>query len=375
VSAGVTSSTIPITVIRFGPEVEELVLSVLRSGMIAQGPLVKRLEAEFAALTGVDHAIAVNNGTTALIAALAVLDLQPGDEVITSPFTFVATLNAILEAGATARFGDIAADDFNLDPESIASVAGPRTKVLLPVHLYGQCADMDRLAPMADTAGWSLVEDAAQSHGATQNGRVAGSWGTGCFSLYATKNLTCAEGGLITTNDARVADRLRVLRNQGMRERYQYEMAGNNYRLTDLQAAVCVPQLAGYRQQVEARQRNAATLTKGLAAVPGLRTPTAIDGRSHVWHQYTVLVTEEARLARDELATSLTAAGIGCGVYYPRPVYDYDCYRNNPQVVVPKAPVATFVGSHCLSLPVHAYLTESDLDRIVSTIGDLLGDS
>jgi perosamine synthetase len=374
VSTGVTQPTIPVTVIRFGPEVEELVLSVLRSGMVAQGPLVKRLEEEFAVLTGVDHVVAVNNGTTALIAALAVLDLEPGDEVITSPFTFVATLNAILEAGATARFGDISAEDFNLDPASVGDVIGPRTKVLLPVHLYGQCADMDRLAPMAESAGWSLVEDAAQSHGATQGGRVAGSWGTGCFSLYATKNLTSAEGGLISTNDAQVADRLRVLRNQGMRERYQYEMAGNNFRLTDLQAAVCLPQLSGYGRQVEVRQHNAAVLTEGLSGVPGLSAPTAMQGRSHVWHQYTVLVSDEARLTRDELAAGLTAAGIGCGVYYPRPVYDYDCYRNDPRVVVPSAPVATYVGSHCLSLPVHSYLSDSDLDRIVSTVSDLLGD-
>jgi perosamine synthetase len=374
VSTGVTHPNIPVTVIRFGPEVEELVLSVLRSGMVAQGPLVKQLEDQFAALTGVKHAVAVNNGTTALIAALAVLDLQPGDEVITSPFTFVATLNAILEAGATARFGDISTDDFNLDSGTVAGVSGPRTKVLLPVHLYGQCADMEQLAPMAATAGWSLVEDAAQSHGATQNGRVAGSWGTGCFSLYATKNLTSAEGGLITTDDDRIADRLRVLRNQGMRERYQYEMAGNNFRLTDLQAAVCLPQLPGYQQQVETRQRNAAALSKGLANVPGLLTPSSIDGRGHVWHQYTVLITEQARLTRDGFAQGLTAAGIGCGVYYPRPVYEYDCYRDHPQVVIPDAPVAAFVGSHCLSLPVHAYLSDSDLDRIVSTIVALLGD-
>ena len=364
---------IPITTVRFGPEVEDLVLSVLRSGMIAQGPLVKRLEDEFGVLTGVEHVVAVNNGTTALIAALDVLDLQPGDEVITSPFTFVATLNAILQAGATARFGDISLDDFNLDSETIAAVAGPRTKVLLPVHLYGQCADMDSLAPTAVAAGWELVEDAAQSHGATQRGRVAGSWGIGCFSLYATKNLTSAEGGLITTNDAQIADRLRVLRNQGMRDRYQYEMAGNNYRLTDLQAAVCLPQLPGYEQQVQARQHNAAALTKGLSGVLGLSTPQAMEGRSHVWHQYTVLVNDDARLNRDALASGLSSAGIGCGVYYPRPVYDYDCYRDNPQVVVPMAPVATFVGDHCLSLPVHAYLTDSDLDRIVSTISDLLG--
>jgi perosamine synthetase len=237
---------IPISTVRLGAEVEELVLGVLRSGMIAQGPLVKRLEEEFAELTGVDHVVAVNNGTTALIAALDVLDLQPGDDVITSPFTFVATLNAIIESGATARFADIDAADFNIDPSAVAAAVGPRTKVVLPVHLYGQCADMARLAGIASAAGLSVVEDAAQAHGARIGDKAAGSWGIGCFSLYATKNLTTAEGGLISTNNAALADRLRVLRNQGMRQRYVYEMAGNNYRLTDLQAALCLPQLADY---------------------------------------------------------------------------------------------------------------------------------
>lgn len=336
--------------------------------------MVKRLEEEFGALVGVENVVAVNNGTTALIAALEVLDLEPGDEVITSPFTFVATLNAILSAGATARFGDISLDDFNLDPDSVSEVAGSKTKVLLPVHLYGQCADMSRLVPLAEAHDWHIVEDAAQSHGATLDGRAAGSWGIGCFSLYATKNLTSAEGGLISTNDRVLADRLRVLRNQGMRQRYEYEVAGNNYRLTDLQAAVCVPQLRTYESQVAARQRNAAILNDGLGEVSGLRTPATLLGRHHVWHQYTVVVNDEARLDRDALAAALTAEGIGCGVYYPRPVYDYDCYKNHPQVVVPEAPIAADVARRCLSLPVHAQLSESDLDRIVSTVRKLLGD-
>jgi dTDP-4-amino-4,6-dideoxygalactose transaminase len=364
--------SIPITSIHLGPEVEQLVLEVLRSGMIAQGPMVKRLEDEFGALTGVDHVVAVNNGTTALIAALDVLDLEPGDEVVTSPFTFVATLNAILSAGAIARFGDISADDFNLDPTTVADVASPRTKVLLPVHLFGQCADMTQLAALAEAENWRLVEDAAQSHGATQHGRTAGTWGIGCFSLYATKNLTSAEGGLITTSDPTIADRLRVLRNQGMRQRYQYEIAGNNYRLTDLQAAVCLPQLSTYDAQVAARQRNAAALSRGLADLPGLKTPAALENRRHVWHQYTVIVSEAARLDRDALADLLIAEGVGCGVYYPRPVYDYDCYRDHPRVVIPDTPVAVDVTKRCLSLPVHAQLSESDLDRIVSTVRRLL---
>lgn len=349
-------------------------LGVLRSGIIAQGPLVKRLEDEFADLIGVDHVVAVNNGTTALIAALRVMDLEPGDEVITSPFTFVATLNAIIESGATARFADIAAADFNVNPANVGAVINERTKVLMPVHLYGQCADMDGLVQIANDAGIAVVEDAAQAHGARLGDRAAGSWGVGCFSLYATKNLTSGEGGLISTNDALVADRLRVLRNQGMRQRYVYEMAGNNYRLTDLQAAVCLPQLTDYQQQVAARQMNARRLNDGLRALPGLRVPEILPGRHHVWHQYTVLVGDDVRLSRDALLAALIKAGIGCGVYYPRTVFDYDCYRDHPQVVVADVPVATDVASRCLSLPVHPHLSECDLDRIVTTLTSLLGD-
>jgi dTDP-4-amino-4,6-dideoxygalactose transaminase len=368
-------SPIPISTVRLGPEVEDLVLGVLRSGVIAQGPMVKRLEDEFAALIGVEHVVAVNNGTTALIAALDVLDLQPGDEVVTSPFTFVATLNAILAAGATARFADISADDFNLDPAAAEAALSARSRVLLPVHLYGQCANMGALQPLADGAGLVMVEDAAQSHGARVGDRAAGTWGIGCFSLYATKNLTSGEGGLISTNDAAIADRLRVLRNQGMRQRYQYEMAGNNFRLTDLQAAVCVAQLGSYGDMVAARQRNAAALNAGLAGVEGLRTPAALPDRHHVWHQYTVLIDGSGRRSRDEMHDELTAAGIGCGVYYPRPVYDYDCYRNHPLVRIPEAPVATTVAQQCLSLPVHPHLTDGDLDRIIASVRSLLGAS
>lgn len=364
---------IPITTVRLGEAVEALVLSVLRSGMIAQGPLVKRLEDEFAELIGVDHVVAVNNGTTALTAALAVLDLKPGDEVITSPFTFVATLNAIIESGATARFADIRADDFNIDPDAVATLINERTKVLLPVHLYGQCADMGGLAAAAATAGIAIVEDAAQAHGARIGDRSAGTWGIGCFSLYATKNLTTAEGGLISTNDAGLADRLRVLRNQGMRERYVYEMAGNNYRLTDLQAAVCLPQLADYAEQVAVRHDNARRLSDGLRELAGVRVPVTMAGRHHVWHQYTILLGDEARLDRDGLAAALTREGIGCGIYYPRAVFDYDCYREHRQVVVADAPVTVDVARRCLSLPVHQHLGEGDVDRIVTTMTTLLG--
>jgi perosamine synthetase len=231
---------------------------------------------------------------------------------------------------------------------------------------------MERISEIASEGGLHLIEDAAQAHLARINDRAAGTWGIGCFSLYATKNVTSGEGGLISTDDDAIADRLRVLRNQGMRQRYQYEMAGNNFRLTDLQAAVCVPQLRTYEANVAARQRNAAALSEGLSGVPGISTPAALPGRHHVWHQYTVLVDDGARLTRDELIDELGAAGIGCGIYYPKLVFDYECYRGHPQVVADSFPVATNVVRRCLSLPVHQYLTTAEIDRIVTTVSALM---
>ena len=362
---------ISITEVRFDAEVERQVLEVIRSGVVAQGPVVKRLEDEFASMIGAEHCVAVNNGTTALIAALRVLDLQPGDEVLTSPFTFVATLNAILDAGATAKFVDINPKDFNLDPGHLDAAINERTKVLMPVHLYGQCADMEPIVAAANRHGLDLVEDAAQAHGAGYFGRQAGTFGIGCFSLYATKNLTAGEGGFVTTDDPVVADRLRVLRNQGMRARYEYEMAGNNFRMTDLNAALCLPQLSGYREMVNQRRNNAAQLQAGLGDLDGLVLPQEQVGRDHVWHQFTVLVDDDAPVDRDTLAEALTRAGIGTGIYYPRLVFDYDCYRNDPRVVATDVPVAERTTQRCLSLPVHQHLSQADVDRIVSTIREV----
>lgn len=363
---------IPITDVRFGEEEEALVLEVLRSGLIAQGPKVAQLEAEFAERYGAAHAIAVNNGTTALIAALEVLDLKPGDEVVTTPFTFVATLNAILQAGATAVFADTRADDFTIDPEAVRAQIGDRTRVIAPVHLYGQMADMDPIQQIATEHGLRILEDSAQAQGATYGGRFAGTYGIGTFSFYATKNMTTGEGGMITTDDDRLADRLRLLRNQGMRARYQYEMAGNNYRLTDLQAALALPQMARYDDTVARRRRNAARLSDALSSVPGIVVPREIEGRGHVWHQYTIRVTEESGVTRDELSQKLGENGIGNGIYYPKLVFDYDAYRSNPQVRISDVPVAQSLAQQSLSLPVHAALSESDLDRVAEVVAQIV---
>lgn len=349
-----------------------MVLQVLRSGMIAQGPRVAELEARFAALTGTRHAVAVNNGTTALIAALQVLDLKPGDEVLTSPFTFVATLNAILEAGAVATFADISTDDFAIDPVSVGERITDRTKVLMPVHLYGQAADMTKLAPLASYRGLAMVEDSAQSHGASINGQSVGTFGMGTFSFYATKNITTGEGGMITTDDDALADRLRVLRNQGMRQRYVYEMAGNNYRMTDLQAALALPQLDRYDSLVALRQANAATLIDGLSGITGLELPSQLTGRRHVWHQFTVRVTADAAVDRDEFSAKLLQAGVGNGIYYPKLVFDYDCYRSHPLVRIEEVPVAARVATEVVSLPVHPKLTAAELTTIIDSVRTIL---
>lgn len=362
---------IPISTVRLGDDVADRVLEVIRSGILAQGPVVAEFEREFAQLCDVEHAVAVNNGTTALVASLQVLDLEEGEEVVTTPFTFAATLNAILESGATVRFADIRIEDYCIDPQSISNRLTDRTRVLMPVHLYGQAADMAPIAATTEARGLSIVEDAAQAHGAKYQGVPVGGYGLACFSFYATKNLTTGEGGIITTNDAALADRLRILRNQGMKARYEYVMAGHNYRLTDLQAAVVLPQLASYSEQLAMRRRNAAGLIERLTDVEGLVLPQQMPGREHVWHQFTVLLPE--KVDRMAFVDRLASAGVGAGIYYPRLVHDYDVYRNHPRVIIEETPQAALAASRCVSLPVHPGVSEDDLDVISAAVREAIG--
>ena len=355
-----------------GEAEERLVLDVLRSGHLVQGPMVDRLEEAFAALCSVRHAVAVSSGTAALVAALEALGVGDGEEVVTTPFTFAATLNAILEVGATARFADIDADDFTLDPGELERQMSDRTGAVMPVHMYGQPAAMDEISALAERHRAALVEDAAQAHGASFQGRPVGSFGVGCFSFYATKNVATGEGGIITTDDAEIADRLRVLRDQGMRAKYEYEIPGHNYRLTDIQAALALPQLERLGELNARRARNAAVLSDGLLGAPGLVTPVVKSGRTHVFHQYTVRVTPEAKVDRDELATRLRGLEIGTGIYYPTVVYDAECFRQHPRVIVEPMPVAEQTAREVLSLPVHPWLTDADLDRVVASIRQAL---
>ena len=229
---------IPIAKPDLGPEEIEAVTEVLRSGMIAQGKVVAEFEERFAAYCGVKHAIAFGNGTLAEMSIFAGLGLGPGDEAITVSHTFAATANSILYTGATPVFVDIEPDTYLIDAKLIERAITPRTRAIVPVHLFGLVADMDMICAIADRHGLAVVEDACQAHGATYRGRRAGSFGHGAFSFYATKNMTTGEGGMVTTNDDRLADWLRLYRNQGMRTRYAFEILGYNFRMTDLNAAI-----------------------------------------------------------------------------------------------------------------------------------------
>ncbi len=365
--AGRPPRRIALAQVQTGAAERDAVLAVLESGNLAGGAKVAEFERAFADAHGVQHAIAVSNGTVALVAALRAHGIGQGDEVITSPLTFVATLNAILEVGATARFADVG-DDLNLDPASARALVSKRTAALMPVHLYGLPAPMGELARLADQHGLTVIADAAQAHGARLDGESVCACGTAAFSFYATKNITCGEGGLVSTDDGQIAARLRLLRNHGMRSRYDYEMPGYNYRLTDLQAAIAAVQVTRLPSVTERRAANAARLCAGLADLDGLMLPAVPAGRSSAWHQFTVRLAAGARLNRDELARRLDQAGIDARPYYPRMVHDYACYSSHPRVIRDHTPRAAAAARQVLSLPVHPALTEPDLDRIIGAV-------
>jgi dTDP-4-amino-4,6-dideoxygalactose transaminase len=332
--------------------------------------MVARLEELGAAMAGTRHAVAVGNGTDALELAFEVCDLEPGDEVIAPAFTFAATANAVLRAGATVLFADIA-EDFTLDVDAAAAAAGERTRAVCPVHLYGLPARLGDILELAGERGLAVIEDAAQSHGAGYGNRPVGSFGIGCFSLYATKNVTAGEGGLITTDDDALADRLRALRNQGMTGRYQYVAVGRNSRMTDLQAAIVIPQLARLSEISATRRANAEQLSAGLADVDGVVLPAERPGTSHVWHQYTVLVPDG--VDRDAVVAEMAGRQVHCGVYYPAALNDLTVNRGHPRVVAGETPVARAAARRCISLPVHHGLRPADVDRVVEAFRSALG--
>jgi dTDP-4-amino-4,6-dideoxygalactose transaminase len=356
---------IPIAKPLIGEEEKRAVLEVLDSGILAQGPRVKAFEAAFAEYCGVKQAIATTSGTTALHVALLAHGLGPGDEVITSPFTFIASANAVLYTGARPVFVDIDPATFNLDPALVEAAITPHTKALLPIHLFGLSCDMTALLDIAARRNLAIIEDACQSHGASDNGRKVGSFGIGTFSLYPTKNMTSAEGGLITTNDDALADSCRVLRQHGMRQRYYHDELGFNFRMTDVHAAIGLEQLKKLERFNQARRANAAYLSAHLR---GVVTPVTPPRREHVFHQYTIRVPDGRREA---LRTYLQAHGVGCEVYYPVPVHQQRLYVEELGYHL-SLPEAERAAAEVLSLPVHPALSPADLETIVKTVNEFM---
>ena len=351
------SDFIPIASPELGRGEEEAVVRVLRSGMLAQGSEVAALEEEFAQAAGVDHAVAVANGTAALQVALQIAGIRAGDQVLVPSFTFAATANAVLAVGAEPVFVDID-EDYLIDLTDAAAKVTERTRAIMPVHLYGLMVDMAELQKLAESHELAIIEDAAQAHLATRDGKAAGATGIGAFSLYATKNMTTGEGGMVTTNDPDVAEAARLFRNHGMPVRYEHVEWGLNLRMTDLQAAIGRVQLDKLEAATKTRIRQAADLGAGLAHV--FRKPHVPDGARHVFHQFTVAVQPETR---DRFVAGFREAGIGVDIYYPTPLHRqpaFAAFRREDD-----CPRSERAAREVISLPVHPRVGESGIARIV----------
>ncbi|WP_135807139.1 DegT/DnrJ/EryC1/StrS family aminotransferase [Halorussus marinus] len=363
-------SEIPIADPALGDREIAEVVDVLESGHLADGPQVRKFEAEFAEFSGADRGVATANGTTALHAALEALGVGDGDVVVTSPFSFVASANAIRLAGAEPRFADVDPETFTLDPTAVEETLRREDDVaaILAVHLYGLAAEMDRLGELADRHDVALVEDAAQAHGAQFRGRKVGSFGdAACFSFYPTKNMTTGEGGMITTDRDDVADRAESYVNHGRPPEggYDHVRVGHNFRLTSMAAAIGRVQLERLPEYNDARRANAAALNEALADADVI-TPTEPDDRRHVYHQYTIRAND-----RDALAAHLDDAGIATGVYYPTPIHEQPAYDD----VDDAAPVAERTAEQALSLPVHPNVSERDVRTIAKAVREYDSDS
>lgn len=370
---------------------------VLRSGIFIMGPEVTAFEKEVAALVGAPHAIGVSSGTDALLLALMALDIGPGDEVLVPTFTFFATAGCVARTGATPVFVDACPVCFNLDTEHAARKITPRTKAIIPVHLFGQSADMDAVTALASAHGLRVIEDGAQSIGARYKGRASGTIGDfGSYSFFPSKNLGgFGDGGMLVTNDDALADRARLLRTHGSRPKYFHSLVGGNFRLDSLQAALLRVKLARYRGYTEARQANAAAYTAALSALPGVVTadpahckcvatqdqalaaagarlilPVAYPHNEHIWNQYTVRAPGPG--ARDALQAHLQQAGIGCEIYYPRTMDQQDCFRGTPEASRSGCETAHRLATECLSVPIYPELPSDHLRRVVDAIASFL---
>lgn len=352
---------IPVNKPILGEEEISAVAQVLRSGNLAQGERVAEFEREFAKYCGVKHAVAFSSGTSAIHTGVVCAGIGKGDEVVTTPFTFVATANPVLFEGGKVVFADINEDTFCIDPEQVR--ISRHTKLLIPVDLFGQLCDYEPLYEL----GIPILEDACQAVGATKDGVKAGNFGNmSAFSFYATKNMTTGEGGMLTTNRDMTADIARMFRHHGQDgvNGYDYFMVGNNYRMTDISASIGIEQLKKVDDFNRQRQLNAQVLNEGLKDIEGIVTPKLGEGNSHVYHQYTIRITDEYWRSREDTIQLLKRNGIGSGVYYPRPLHLFKQFGYS----YGDFPVAERVSKQVLSLPVNPLVGESTLLRIVELL-------
>ncbi len=358
-----------------GTEEKDAVFQVLLSGQLAQGVRVAAFEQGFAEICNVEEAVAVSSGTAALHLALLAHGIGPGDEVITTAFSFAATANVILLVGATPVFVDIEPDTYTIDPALVERAITARTKAIMPVHLYGHPCNMKRLCQLAASHNLAMIEDACQAHAATIDGKPVGSFGTGCFSFYATKNITTGEGGMVTTNDPAIAERVRLLRSHGQRERYKHHTLGYNLRMTELQGALGVVQVEKLQRFTEQRIAHATFLTEQLHGV--VQTPVTRPGYRHVFHQYTICISN-SRGNRNEWVNQLRDRGIGTAVHYPTPIHKQPFYQQNLDKYrfisesepsgEASLPVTEAAARQVLSLPVHPALSEEDLATVAREV-------
>lgn len=349
-----------------GQDEIDAITRVLKSGMIASGPETLTFEREFADYVGCKYACAVNNGTSALCLALAAIGVLPGDEVITTPMTFIATANAIISCGAKPVFADIDEQTYNLCPKSVEKAITEKTAAILPVHLYGLPADMTALREIADKHSLYLIGDAAQAHGSSINGERVGTLADiECFSFYPTKNMTTGEGGMVTTNNEELFHMLDSIRNHGRPDsslgQYEHIRFGLNLRMTDIGSAMGRVQLRKLPDFNKARKRNATMFIDGLKNVSNIILPSVPEGFNHAWHQFTIRSQD-----RDSLSDALRKNGIETRTYYPRLIQDYPHLEANRA----SCPVAEEVVSEVISLPVHPGLSVQDVQKIISSVKD-----
>ena len=348
-------------------DVEKAMSEVIRSGQFILGPQVVELESQIAAYCGAKYAVGVSSGTDALLIALMAADIGPGDEVITTPFTFFATAGCITRVGATPVFVDIEAETFNINPDLIEKKITPKTRAIMPVHLYGQCADMDPILKIARKHNLVVIEDAAQAVGSGYKGRQAGSMGDyGCFSFFPTKNLGgFGDGGMVTTSSEKLYEKLKILRMHGSNPKYYHKIIGGNFRLDTLQAAVVLAKLKFLDGWTKKRRANATLYTR-LFKESGLsekmQTPKEIIS-GHVYNQYVIRVKKQ----RDELRKHLTEKAISTEIYYPLPLHLQECfaYLNHKPGDFPESEKA---AHETLALPVYPELVETQLRQVVDTI-------